>query len=94
MTPFYNISNFKFFSTAESSVTAKPAQPEVTKPAASINNEQVQSQWQALLATPEIPVPNNQTNILATATDDQQLSLHENNQLLRALTNYIVKENR
>ncbi|KAJ8682718.1 hypothetical protein QAD02_018510 [Eretmocerus hayati] len=52
------------------------------------NNEQSQSAWSSLLTEP-LPAPNNQA---AVANEDQQ-SLRENNQLLRALTNYIVKEN-
>lgn len=51
------------------------------------NSDQTQGQWQTLLDT--IVPTSNQT---VTSTNEQ--FLQENNQLLRALTNYIVKGNR
>ncbi|XP_031787712.1 protein purity of essence isoform X2 [Nasonia vitripennis] len=53
------------------------------------NNEQTQGPWQLTSLLTETTTPNNQTTI----SNDEQQSLQENNQLLRALTNYIVKEN-
>ncbi|CAB0040844.1 unnamed protein product, partial [Trichogramma brassicae] len=78
--------------------------PETSSPAASeetqktevpndvVNNDQASNQWQALLTTSETTAPNNLPSTSTSSSEEQQ-TMQQNNQLLRSLTNYIVKEN-
>lgn len=70
-------------------MTADPSSAEEEAPKIDApNNEPAQGQWQPVV--PEVA----STNQASTSSEEQQQSLKENNQLLRALTNYIVKEKR
>ncbi|XP_014236597.1 protein purity of essence isoform X3 [Trichogramma pretiosum] len=86
------------------SAPAEISAPETSSPAASeetqkpevpndvVNNDQASNQWQALLTTSETTAPNNLPSISTSSSEEQQ-TMQQNNQLLRSLTNYIVKEN-